>query len=124
MIDPDTALNLVIEHATPRPARCLPVIEATGCVLAEPVVADRDYPPFARAMMDGLAVRLEDAGFDWKVLGPDYDTNWLDYVAWQCDEDAYNAAGQKCSAQSVLFVHENWAARVLTTKKMATITHP
>mgnify|MGYP001822516930 FL=1 len=54
-------------------------------------------------------VRLEDAGFDWKVLGPDYDEAWLDYVAWQSDEDAYNAAGQKCSAQSVLFVHDNWA---------------
>jgi 1-pyrroline-5-carboxylate dehydrogenase len=30
-------------------------------------------------------------------------------VAWQCDEDAYNAAGQKCSAQSILFAHANWA---------------
>jgi 1-pyrroline-5-carboxylate dehydrogenase len=54
-------------------------------------------------------VRLEDAGFDWKIIGPDFDENWLDYVAWQCDEDAYNATGQKCSAQSVLFAHENWA---------------
>ncbi len=58
-------------------------------------------------------VRLEDAGFDWKVIGPDYDTAWLDYVAWQCDEDAYNAAGQKCSAQSALFVHDNWADALL-----------
>jgi len=54
-------------------------------------------------------VRIEDSGFDWKILGPDYDPRWLDYVAWQCDEDAYNAAGQKCSAQSILFAHENWA---------------
>ena len=58
-------------------------------------------------------VRLEDAGFDWKIIGPDYDEEWLDYVAWQCDEDAYNAAGQKCSAQSALFVHENWADKLL-----------
>jgi 1-pyrroline-5-carboxylate dehydrogenase len=58
-------------------------------------------------------VRLEDAGFDWKVIGPDYDPDWLDYVAWQSDEDAYNASGQKCSAQSVLFVHENWADALL-----------
>ena len=58
-------------------------------------------------------VRLEDAGFDWKIIGPDYDPAWLDYVAWQCDEDAYNAAGQKCSAQSALFVHENWADTLL-----------
>jgi len=58
-------------------------------------------------------VRLEDAGFDWKIIGPDFDAEWLDYVAWQCDEDAYNAAGQKCSAQSALFVHENWADKLL-----------
>lgn len=55
------------------------------------------------------AVRLEDAGFDWKIIGPDYNEKWLDYVAWQSDEDAYNATGQKCSAQSILFIHENWA---------------
>jgi 1-pyrroline-5-carboxylate dehydrogenase len=58
-------------------------------------------------------VRLEDAGFDWKIIGPDFDADWLDYVAWQCDEDAYNAAGQKCSAQSALFLHENWADSLL-----------
>jgi len=58
-------------------------------------------------------VRLEDAGFDWKIIGPDYQPDWLDYVAWQCDEDAYNASGQKCSAQSILFVHENWADGLL-----------
>ena len=58
-------------------------------------------------------VRLEDAGFDWKIIGPDFQPDWLDYVAWQCDEDAYNATGQKCSAQSILFVHENWADGLL-----------
>jgi 1-pyrroline-5-carboxylate dehydrogenase len=51
-------------------------------------------------------VRVEDAGFDWKILGPDVIDS--EYVAWQCDQDAYAATGQKCSAQSVLFAHENW----------------
>lgn len=51
-------------------------------------------------------VKLEDAGFDWKVLGPD--VAHADYVAWQADQDAYAFGGQKCSAQSMLFVHENW----------------
>jgi 1-pyrroline-5-carboxylate dehydrogenase len=59
------------------------------------------------------AVRLEDAGFDWKIIGPDYSPEWLDYVAWQCDQDAYNATGQKCSAQSILFVHRSWTAKLL-----------
>jgi len=52
-------------------------------------------------------IRVEDAGFDWKVLGPDVID--FEYVAWQSDQDAYACSGQKCSAQSVCFVHENWA---------------
>ena len=63
-------------------------------------------------VMNG-AVRLEDAGFDWKIIGPDYRPEWLDYVAWQSDQDSYAASGQKCSAQSILFVHENWEEALL-----------
>jgi 1-pyrroline-5-carboxylate dehydrogenase len=59
------------------------------------------------SVMNGK-VRLEDAGFDWKLIGPDYSEDWADYVAWQAEQDAYNATGQKCSAQSILFVHDNW----------------
>lgn len=51
-------------------------------------------------------VRLEDAGFDWKILGPDVAD--IDYVAYTADQDAYAFGGQKCSAQSILFAHENW----------------
>jgi 1-pyrroline-5-carboxylate dehydrogenase len=58
-------------------------------------------------------VRLEDAGFDWKIIGPDFQPEWLDYVTWQCDQDAYNTSGQKCSAQSILFVHHNWVNALL-----------
>lgn len=59
-------------------------------------------------------IRLEDAGFDWKILGPD--VNEMEYVAWVCDQDAYACSGQKCSAQSMLFVHENWSATSLISK--------
>ncbi|XP_057459755.1 LOW QUALITY PROTEIN: delta-1-pyrroline-5-carboxylate dehydrogenase 12A1, mitochondrial-like [Actinidia eriantha] len=52
-------------------------------------------------------IKLEDAGFDWKILGPDVEH--VDYVAWVCDQDAYACSGQKCSAQSMLFMHENWS---------------
>jgi len=51
-------------------------------------------------------IRVEDAGFDWKIMGPDVQD--FDYVAWQCDQDAYACSGQKCSAQSICFVHDNW----------------
>jgi hypothetical protein len=30
------------------------------------------------------------------------------FVAYTCDQDAYAYSGQKCSAQSALFAHENW----------------
>ncbi|XP_057516730.1 probable aldehyde dehydrogenase [Amaranthus tricolor] len=59
-------------------------------------------------------VKLEDAGFDWKILGPDVQEE--DYVAWVCDQDAYACSGQKCSAQSILFMHENWSASHLISK--------
>ncbi|MCX6736443.1 MAG: aldehyde dehydrogenase family protein [Candidatus Parcubacteria bacterium] len=61
-------------------------------------------------------VRIEDAGFDWKILGPDFNKENLDYVAWQCDQDAYAASGQKCSATSILFAHNNWVDGGLFSK--------
>lgn len=59
-------------------------------------------------------VRLEDAGFDWKVLGPDVSD--IDYVAYQSDQDAYAFSGQKCSAQSILLAHSNWVQAGLFQK--------
>lgn len=60
---------------------------------------------------------MEDAGFDWKILGPDVAD--VDYVAYQCDQDAYATTGQKCSAQSILFIHENWKSTGLLDKMKA-----
>ncbi|KAF5820565.1 putative L-glutamate gamma-semialdehyde dehydrogenase [Helianthus annuus] len=51
-------------------------------------------------------IKVEDAGFDWKILRPD--VHKVDYVSWVCDQDAYACIGQKCLTQSLLFVHENW----------------
>ena len=45
---------------------------AAGRVLAEPISADRDYPPFDRATRDGYAVRAADlaaAPAELKLLG-------------------------------------------------------
>jgi len=69
MITPDTALALVIEH-TPEPREIgVPVEEALGAYLAVPVIADRDYPSFRRATMDGYAVKAIDAGKTLRVVG-------------------------------------------------------
>lgn len=69
LISPDRALELVLAHAlTPR-RRYLPADQAVGLVLAEDIVADRPYPPYPRAMMDGFAVRVADAGATVPIAG-------------------------------------------------------
>ena len=69
MIAPDEALGLVLQHAARLPSRTVPLADACGLELAEPVLADRDYPPFPRAMMDGFAVRAADVGSEVRVVG-------------------------------------------------------
>jgi molybdopterin molybdotransferase len=60
----EKALSLVREKlaaAGIQPGReVVDLAEARGRVLAEDVAADRDYPPFHRAIRDGFAVRAED----------------------------------------------------------------
>ncbi len=63
MLDVTTAQAEVLRHAAPRKPRVVPVGSSTlGLVLAEDVYADRDLPPFPKAMMDGFAVRFADCG--------------------------------------------------------------
>ena len=59
----EEARRLVDEHAArlqPRGKELLELLESAGRVLAEPVPADRNFPPFHRAMRDGYAVRAAD----------------------------------------------------------------
>jgi molybdopterin molybdotransferase len=51
------------------PAGLVATDAALGLVLAADVLAAHDLPPFARAMMDGYAVRLADAGATRPVAG-------------------------------------------------------
>ncbi|MGO9115777.1 MAG: molybdopterin molybdotransferase MoeA [Thermoguttaceae bacterium] len=66
---PDEALTLVIETAETLGSQTLAVAAACGLTLAEPIAADRDYPPFPRSMMDGFAVRVADAGQTLPIAG-------------------------------------------------------
>ena len=66
--------------------------------------------------LTGGKCRIEDAGFDWKIVGPNVIPSMVDSVAAQCDRDAYAASGQKCSAQSLLATHENWVNAGLLEK--------
>lgn len=62
LLSPDEALAAVLAHVpAPRAVR-RSLADCAGYVLAESTRADRDYPPFDRAMMDGYGVRASDAG--------------------------------------------------------------
>jgi molybdopterin molybdotransferase len=64
MLSFEQALAIVrekVSDATPRPAtETLPLGNVLGRVLAEDIVADRDYPPFHRSTRDGFAVNSDD----------------------------------------------------------------
>ncbi|HEU4323957.1 MAG TPA: gephyrin-like molybdotransferase Glp [Roseiflexaceae bacterium] len=56
----EAALERVLAACAPREPTDLAVWEATGAVLARPVLAPHDLPPFANSGMDGFAVRAAD----------------------------------------------------------------
>ena len=59
----EEARHIVEAHAArvrPRSSEMVPLLAAPGRVLAEPIHADRDFPPFPRAARDGYAVRASD----------------------------------------------------------------
>ncbi|MFZ0662950.1 MAG: gephyrin-like molybdotransferase Glp [Acidobacteriaceae bacterium] len=59
----EEATRTVYQHAAtvhPLPAASVPLLDGLDRTLAEPVVADRDQPPFARSTRDGFACRSSD----------------------------------------------------------------
>ena len=59
-----------VSAARPTPAtEQVSALEAAGRVLAETILADRDYPPFPRAARDGFAIRAADVPGDLRVIG-------------------------------------------------------
>lgn len=56
----DTAQRLLHEAASSFGCEMVELFEADNRILAVDIVADRDYPPFNRAAMDGYAFRFED----------------------------------------------------------------
>jgi len=59
----EQARHVVEEHAAtlrPRGKELVELLDSPGQILAEPVLADRNFPPFPRATRDGYAVRATD----------------------------------------------------------------
>jgi molybdopterin molybdotransferase len=59
----EEARHIVEQHAraiSPGETENIDLLSAAGRVLSEPIVADRDFPPFPRSTRDGYAVRAQD----------------------------------------------------------------
>src|ERR1700716_1081280 len=65
----DCVLTKVTEAGPTPGIERVGLIAAAGRVLAERVLADRDYPPFARSVRDGFAVRAADLPGELQVMG-------------------------------------------------------
>lgn len=59
-VDLATALAVLRDKVRPLPAETIPLVEACGRVLAEPIRSPIDVPPFAKSAVDGYACRAED----------------------------------------------------------------
>ncbi|PHN03029.1 molybdopterin molybdotransferase MoeA [Flavilitoribacter nigricans] len=60
MISVEEALKIVRQQAIELPAVEVPLAEANQKILREPLRADRDFPPFDRVTMDGIALSFAD----------------------------------------------------------------
>ncbi len=58
-IDVAEAETAILEHMPVFPATKVPLAQALGGILREPVMAERDQPPFDRVTMDGIAIRFD-----------------------------------------------------------------
>ena len=60
MLSIQEAENIISHHKIKLNTEGVPLMQSLGRILAEDLVADRDFPPFDRVTMDGIAVRFED----------------------------------------------------------------
>ena len=59
MISFKDAYQKVLDHCQDYGDEQIPLSQATGRILAEDIVADRDFPPFNRATKDGIAINYK-----------------------------------------------------------------
>lgn len=69
MISVEEALTHVLDLAPPPSSELLPLDQALGRVLAQPVMSRMTQPPFDASAMDGYAVRAPDIGQTLTVVG-------------------------------------------------------
>lgn len=60
MISSDEALKIVLSQELKLSIKSVTLEDALGYYLAQEIIADRDFPPFDRVAMDGIAIRYKD----------------------------------------------------------------
>ncbi|GAB4044976.1 molybdopterin molybdotransferase MoeA [Spirosoma litoris] len=60
MLSVSDAFSITQQHLLSLPTETVSLLDANGRVLREAVRADRDFPPFNRVAMDGIAIRFAD----------------------------------------------------------------
>ncbi|MBV8817229.1 MAG: molybdopterin molybdotransferase MoeA [Acidobacteriaceae bacterium] len=65
----ECVLSKVAEFWSEPAIEAVPLTEASGRLLAESICADRDYPPEARSVRDGFAVRPNDLPGTLEIIG-------------------------------------------------------
>jgi molybdopterin molybdotransferase len=98
--------------------------QAFGRILATPVLADRDYPPFDRSTRDGFAVRAADAvtpGAQLECVGELKAGGQLDItvLAGQCVEIMTGAAMPKGADAVVMIEHIRRDGQTITLDRAA-----
>lgn len=69
MIPVAQARELIARHAGPLSPEAVPLAQAHGRVLREPLAASEDMPPFDRSAVDGYAIRGDDVADEFEVIG-------------------------------------------------------
>ncbi|HMQ46215.1 MAG TPA: molybdopterin molybdotransferase MoeA [Saprospiraceae bacterium] len=59
MISTTQATELILAHSSDWGTVSLPFEQCLGRILAEPILADRDFPPFDRVTMDGIGIAFK-----------------------------------------------------------------
>ncbi|MBT9253220.1 MAG: molybdopterin molybdotransferase MoeA [Brockia lithotrophica] len=72
MLTPREALDIILGQVQRLPTERVGLLEAAGRVLAEPVVAPEDHPPFPAATMDGFAVIHDDTSPWREIIGEQF----------------------------------------------------
>ena len=58
MISEKEAKNIILNATQDFGVEEIPFIKSVGRILKEEILADRDFPPFNRVSMDGIAIDL------------------------------------------------------------------